>query len=267
MFCRCLAIMIGVLVSLTSSCLKAQAIRQEEDKPLLPPSLMFAGEPDGSGTTVVGFNIASLRSIPFSGTIEAENQIVDAKGNNTFHRHITKIARDTKGRTRIDVDLNSIGTPGNPKLVTVYIYDAVTKADLTIFPWRKSAMRYEDKPQPQPVPGRRHEPIALEPDNLGIGGQTPPQIDTQREDLGAEVMVGMKLRHGRETTSYPAGFASSKDAYTVVTEYWYSQELQSFVLVKQLGPLNSVQTLTLRNIRRENPDVSLFVIPKDYRVQ
>jgi hypothetical protein len=114
---------------------------------------------------------------------------------------------------------------------------------------------------------RSNEPIALEPDNLGIGGQTPPQIDTQREDLGAEVTVGMKLRHGRETTSYPAGFASSKDAYTVVTEYWYSQELQSFVLVKQLDPLNSVQTLTLRNIRRENPDVSLFVIPKDYRVQ
>src|ERR1700747_3658739 len=105
MFCRCLAILIGLLASSTSSCLKAQAIRQEEDKPLLPPNLMFAGEPDGSGTIVIGFNVASLRSIPFSGTIEAENQIVDAKGNNTFHRHITKIARDAKGRTRLDAHL------------------------------------------------------------------------------------------------------------------------------------------------------------------
>jgi hypothetical protein len=77
----------------------------------------------------------------------------------------------------------------------------------------------------------------------------------------------MKLRHGRETTSYPAGFASSKDAYTVGTDYWYSQELQSFVLVKQLGPFDSVQTLTLRNIRHEDPDRSLFTIPKGYTVQ
>jgi hypothetical protein len=267
MSCRSLAFALSLLVLVVAPNLSAQAIRQEADKPLLPPNLMFAGEPDGSGTVVVGFSVASLRSIPFSGAIEVENGIQDAKGNNTLHRRITKIARDAKGRTRIDVDLHSIGTPSNPKFVTVHIYDAVTKADLTLFPWRKSVMRYEDKPQPQPEPGRRHAPIALEPDNLGIGGQTPPQIDTQREDLGAEVIEGMRLRHGRETTSYPAGFASSKDAYTVVTEYWYSQELQSFVLVKQLGPFNSVQTLTLRDIRHENPDPSLFRIPKGYKVQ
>jgi hypothetical protein len=267
MSCRCLAILIGFLVSSTSSCLKAQAIRQEADKPLLPPNLVVAGGPLGTGDILVGFSIAPVQSIPFSGTIEAETQIVDANGNNTFHHWITKIARDAKGRTRIEIDLNPIGVPADPRLVTVHIYNPVVKADLTIFPWRRSASRYEDKPRPQPVPGRRDAPIALEPDNLGFGGQTPPQIDTQREELGAEVMVGMKLRHGRETTSYPAGFASSKDAYTVVTDYWYSQELQSFVLVKQLGPFNGVQTLTLRNIRHENPDRSLFTIPKGYKAQ
>jgi hypothetical protein len=262
MFCRCLAI--GLLVSSTSSCLRAQAIRQEEDKPLLPPNLMFAGEPSGGGNILIGFTIVSLRSIPFSGTVEAENQIVDAKGNNTFHRLITKIARDTKGRTRIDVDLHSIGTPSDPKLVTVHIYDAVTKADLTLFPWRKSAVRYEDKALPQPLPGKRRAPVILEPDHLG---EVPPQIETERKEFGVEIMQGMKLRHGRETSSYPAGFVGHKDAYTVVTDYWYSEELQSFVLVKRLDPSNGVQTLTLSNIRRENPEVSLFRIPKDYQVQ
>jgi len=75
MFRLCLAILIGLLVSSTSSGLRAQAIRQEEDKPLLPPNLMFAGEPSGGGNILIGFTIASLRSIPLSGTIEAENQI------------------------------------------------------------------------------------------------------------------------------------------------------------------------------------------------
>lgn len=261
------ALAIGLFLLSTSSCLKAQAIRQEEGKPLLPPNLMFAGEPSGGGTILIGFNIASLRSIPFSASIEAENQIVYAKGNNTFHHHTTKIARDAKGRTRIDVDLNSINIPSDPKLVTVYIYDAVTKADLTLFPWRQLAMRYEDKPRPQPMRGRRPATIAIEPDYLGLGQKAEPQIETQRNDLGVEIIEGMQLRHGRETSRYPAGFAGHKEAYTVITDYWYSQELQSFVLVKQVDPFNGVQTLTLRNIRRENPDHSLFTIPKGYNVQ
>lgn len=142
----------------------------------------------------------SVPSIPFSGTIEADNQIVYANGNNTLHRRITKVARDTKGRSRIDVDLNPIGTSTDPKLVTVHIYDAVTKTDITLFPWRQFAMRYEDKPLPQPMPGRRPAPIAGEPDHLGLGKQPQPRIDIQREELAAEVIEGMQLRHGRETS-------------------------------------------------------------------
>ncbi len=259
---RRLALVIGLLFLPTTYCLTAQTIRQEENRPLLPPNLVMAGDPLGTGNILVGFGIASLPSIPFSATIEAENQIVDGKGNNTVRR-FTKIARDAKGRTRIEIDLNAVGVPSDPKLVTVHIYDPVTKADLTIFPWHQSALRYEDKPQL----GRRPGAIALEPDHLGLGKQSPSQIDTQREDLDVEVMEGMQLRHGRETTSYPAGFAGNKSAHTVVTDYWYSQELQSFVLVKQLGPFNGSQTLTLHNIRRENPNPSLFKIPKDYKVQ
>ena len=266
MSCRRLALAIGLFLSSTPSCLAAQAIRQEEGNLLFPPNLITAGDANRNNV-IVGFSIASLPSIPFSATIEAETQILDASGNTTFHHRITKIARDSKGRTRIDTDLNPIGAPTDPKLITVHIYDAVTKADLTIFPWHQSAMRNEDTPLPRPMPGRRPAPIALEPDHLGLGQQTQPRIDTQREDLGAEVIEGMQVRHGRETSRYPAGFAGHKEACIVVTDYWYSQELQSFVLVKQVDPFNGVQNLTLHNIRYENPDLSLFTIPKGYKVQ
>jgi hypothetical protein len=245
----------------------AQAIPQEVSKPLFPPNLFFAGDPAGGSNILVGFGVASLPSIPFSATIEAEIEIVDDKGNNTFQRRITKIARDNKGRTRVDTDLNLIDAPTDPKLVTVHIYDAVTKADLTLFPRDQSAMRYEDRPKPQPAPGRRLAPIALEPDHLGLADNLTPRIETQREELDAEVIEEIQVRHGRETCRYLAGFAGHKDAYTVVTDYWYSQELQAFVRVKQVDPFNGVQTLTLRKVRRENPDTSLFKMPKNYRVQ
>ncbi len=262
MSCRRLTLAIGLFLSSTPSFLAAQAIRQEEGNLLLPPNLITTGDAKRN-TVIVGFSIASLLSVPFSATIEAETPIVDADGNTTFHHRITKIARDSKGRTRIDTDLNLVGAPTDPRLVTVHIYDAVAKADITLFPWHQSAIRLEyednsppplDAPEPPPPP----TPIALE---------SQPQIDIQREELGLEVIEGMQLRHGRKTSRYPAGFAGYKDAYTVVIDYWYSQKLQSFVLVKQRGPSNSVHTLTLRNIRRENPDLSLFTIPKDYKVQ
>jgi hypothetical protein len=247
------------------SCLAAQAIRQEGGNPLLPPNLITTGDANRN-TVIVGFSIASLPDIPFSATIEAETKIVDASGNTTFRHRITKIARDSKGRTRIDTDLNAVGAPTDPRLVTVHIYDAVAKADITLFPWHQSAIRleYEDDSPPSldvPEPPSPPAPIALEPP------QSQLQIDIQREELGLEVIEGMQLRHGRETSRYPAGFAGYKDVYTVVIDYWYSQKLQSFVLVKQRGPSNSVHTLTLRNIRRESPDPSLFTIPNDYKVQ
>lgn len=41
-------------------------------------------------------------------------------------------------------------------------------------------------------------------------------------------------------------------------------DLKFSVLGKQLGPYNSVNTLRLRDIRREDPEPSLFKIPKDH---
>jgi len=82
-----------------------------------------------------------------------------------------------------------------------------------------------------------------------------------------ESIEGQPLRHGRETTSVPATFAPDKKPFTTVMDYWFSQDLQAFVLIHRVGPNHSVQTITLRNIRRANPPRSLFLIPKDYRIE
>ncbi len=270
MSCRGVALVIGLFLSATPFCLAAQAIRQEEGNLLFPPNLMFAGDASRNNV-IVGFSIASLPSIPFSATIEAETKIVDASGNTSFLHRSTKVARDSKGRTRIDADLNPVGAPANLQLVTIHIYDAVAKADITLFPWHRSAIRMEYENDSPPSLGEPEPPlpmpVAVEPHHLGFGGQSQPRIDTQREELGVEVIEGMPLRHGRQTTRYPAGLAGFKDASTIKIDYWYSQELQCFVRVKQVGPSNNVHTLVLRNIRRENPDRSLFAIPKDYKVE
>ena len=267
MSCRRLTLALSLLVSAAAPFISAQAIRQQESKPLDRPNFIETG--DGSGISVpVGFSIASLPSLPFSATIEAEYQTVDASGQNTLHRRILKIARDAKGRTRVDTDLNELGDPVDLRLVTVDIYDSVAKCEITLFPWNHSAIRVQYKVYPTPRPQHL---ILTEPNSmsggLGEGGEPHlPALDIRREELGAEIIDGMPLRHGRETTHYPAGYAGQKDADAAITDYWYSQELQSFVLVKQVGPHKSVNTLRVRGIRREGPDASLFTIPTGYEV-
>jgi hypothetical protein len=266
MSCRVLALAINLLCSAAIPCLGGQAIRQEEDKLLMPPNLIGTGE-----YVLVGFEIAALPTIPFSATIEAENRIVNADGNTTIQRRVTKVARDSRGRTRVDTDLNPVGAPIDARLIGVHIYDAVTKIDITLFPWHKFAFstEYEDTLPPPLLrePSTPSPPVAMKPIHLGFSQQSQPEPDIRREELGIEVFDGARVRHGRETSRFPANYGGQKDAHIVVIDYWYSQELQSFVLVKQFGPHNSVHTLTLRNVHRENPDPSAFRIPKDYNVE
>jgi hypothetical protein len=76
----------------------------------------------------------------------------------------------------------------------------------------------------------------------------------------------MAVRHGRETMRYPAGFAGSAEAVTIVTDYWFSQELQAFVLVKRVGPGKGVHALALQNITHQEPEKSAFEIPRGYKI-
>ena len=262
---RKLLFSLALLPLLTLPCLARQAVAQEEGKPLLPPNLVATGSDN-----LTGFNIASLPSIPFSATIEAENTVTDAEGNTLLHRFHTKIARDSHGSTRIETDTNPEGLPTDLRLLHISIYDPVSHTDITFFPFNKLALRRRYKPAAPPHQPPIHSkqfPILVEPPELSGLQDSSPQIDIHREELLHQVIDGMLLRHGREMSKYPAGFAGHKEPYDIVIDYWYSQELQSFVLIKQVGPDHSVHTLKLQNIIRGDPDKALFNIPHDFKIQ
>jgi hypothetical protein len=267
----------------------AQSIRQEEASPLQPPSLIRAGDVNGQ-LIIIGFSLASLPYLPMSATIESEIQTLDDRGNYTVRRHSARVFRDLCGSLRRETDINAIGAPSNAQLINVQIYDATTESNITLFPWKKLAFVMQDQDsaplvaaspclqQPSQKPSRpaAKTPEArqqasghlsfMEPEVSGPAAPIALLPDIRREELGAEIRDGMSLRHGRETVNYPAGLPGEKDALTIVTDYWYSQELQAFVEIRQVGPKNIVQTLALRNISRENPASALFKIPKTYAI-
>jgi hypothetical protein len=53
----------------------------------------------------------------------------------------------------------------------------------------------------------------------------------------------------------------------VVTERWYSRELQMAVLISRKDPRSGDSVYRLRNIVKAEPPADLFTIPSDYQVR
>jgi hypothetical protein len=65
----------------------------------------------------------------------------------------------------------------------------------------------------------------------------------------------------------PAGEIGNERPIVVVSERWYSSELQTAVLTKQNDPRFGETTYRLTNIQRAEPPQSLFVPPPGYTVE
>jgi hypothetical protein len=83
-----------------------------------------------------------------------------------------------------------------------------------------------------------------------------PQVS--QNELAHDVVDGMAVRRGHESVKLAPNSPGKNSAYARVTDYWFSQELQAFVLVKRSGPGKSQHTVKLSDISRREPDLSFF---------
>lgn len=91
--------------------------------------------------------------------------------------------------------------------------------------------------------------------------------DARKESLGKRNIEGVEAEGNRTTITIPAGQVGNERAIDVVTEQWYSPELQTVVMRKHSDPRFGETTFRLTNIRREEPDKSLFEIPADFKIE
>jgi hypothetical protein len=70
----------------------------------------------------------------------------------------------------------------------------------------------------------------------------------------------------RITRTIPAGAIGNEKPIVIVTERWYSNDLQTVVMTKRSDPRMGETTFTLTNIQRSEPDPALFQVPADYSV-
>lgn len=93
------------------------------------------------------------------------------------------------------------------------------------------------------------------------------QYPSNEESLGKQVIEGVEAEGKRSTMTIPAGAIGNERAIEIVSESWYSPELQTVILSKRNDPQTGETTFRLTNIRRGDPDASLFQVPADYTVK
>jgi hypothetical protein len=84
------------------------------------------------------------------------------------------------------------------------------------------------------------------------------------EDLGEQVLEGL-LAHGtRMTDTIPAGAMGNERPIEIVTERWFSKDIDAMVLERFSDPRVGETVFRLVNVVRGDPSPTLFEVPQDY---
>lgn len=105
----------------------------------------------------------------------------------------------------------------------------------------------------------------------GAGANRPPRpaadlANVKTEPLGRQTVSGVPADGTRTTVTIPAGQIGNAQAIQIVTERWYSPDLQLTVLSKRSDPRSGDSAFQLNNLSRAEPPSTLFVVPADFQV-
>ncbi len=244
----------------------ACAIRAQE--PPLPPEMMPGGMPGpmmGDRLELLGFGEMgghkTVKGTPFSGTAISETTHVLADGN-TIHRTTqTAVFRDSEGRVRKEVNFQGFGplaAAGKTRSFIV-IHDPAAGASFMLEPEEKIARKLT-APAAEKLAAMKDR-FAARRENMEASGEL------KTESLGTQTIEGVAAEGTRYTRVIPAGQIGNEKPIEIVSERWFSKDLQETVMIKRSDPRFGTTTYRLTNIQRQEPAATLFQVPADYTVK
>lgn len=272
-------------------------------EPMPPPVGAPAGPMISFVSAVGGFGGNTVTGSPYSAEAVTEIEQRLADGNRIARRTTATIYRDSEGRTRRDQTLGAIGpwVVGGELPQISSIYDPVEKVRYMLDHTHRTARKMPalgrppfiqgfaqgvvrsdqtasvpPPPVPQPdvvtgaaAPGELFEIPLPPPPGVGFraeiaGPASPPEPRT--ESLGTQLIEGVQAEGTRSISTIPAGAIGNDFAIEIISERWYSPELQAVVLSLHKDPRMGETTYRLSNIQRTEPAHSLFEVPEGYTV-
>ena len=129
---------------------------------------------------------------------------------------------------------------------------------------------------PPAAPGTRIAVAETEHLSIGTGAgassyvfrqKSGPNPNEKKENLGKQMIEGVEAEGTRTTITIPAGEIGNERPIEIVSERWYSPELQLVVMTRQSDPRTGETTYKLTNINRAEQVKSLFEVPPGYTVK
>ncbi len=244
-------------------------------EPPPPPDDLFffqagAGEdaeapvPPIAGVELLGFEGVHgsriVKGAPFSATAVTQTTHVLADGNRIQRTTSVALFRDSEGRFRREVTLPAVGplaaSGKTPRFVS--ILDPVAGFRYVLDPDEKMGRKVslnENGRRPRGDFFEKRIPAPKTADNV------------KTESLGTQVIEGVSTEGTRVTRTIPAGQIGNDKPIDIVSERWYSADLQMLVMSKRSDPRFGTTTYQLTNIQRTEPAAALFQVPSDYTVK
>jgi hypothetical protein len=226
-------------------------------------------------------NVPAIAGAPFTADATTEFTQLLSDGNRIERRFTTSLARDGRGRTRSEQDVAMLGpltvlqkgmswvsghgqaaaiAHGGPPRFTV-ITDPVDGVTYTLDERSREARR-----SPSKMSTLQTFEIKKIVDKLEFAGRAQGAGAPVVESLGTRQIEGVSADGTRTTTTIPAGEIGNLNPIHLVTERWFSRELQMAVLMTRRDPRSGETVYRLTSIVRAEPPPDLFTVPSDYRV-
>ena len=249
----------GVLV-FSSAAVQAQRHGPDGPPPFGGPMELMGFEGMHGGKTVKG--------APFSATATSETTSTLQDGSVIHRTSQVSMYRDSQGRSRHEATFTGFGpltASGTPKKM-VMISDPVAGVHIMLDDEQKvahqSALHVHggNSANAQSAPafeGKMQERMQKE-EAAGL---------LKTESLGTQTINGILAEGTRTTHIIPAGQIGNEKALQVVSERWYSADLQIVLKSTRTDPRTGTTTYTVTSIQRTEPAATLFAVPAGYSVQ
>ena len=230
-----------------------------------PPGHGFGHGPGRDEIRFLGFEAGlgdkTVTGAPFSATFSTESTETLGDGNQIKHTSTGTIARDSQGRTRRDMTLPAFGATaaaGQAAPHVTFVNDPVAGTRYILEADTKTARQMPPPPDKSQFTRKAH--------NGGGPGAEAADKETATTSLGTQTIGGVTAEGTRYTRTIPAGQIGNAKPIVIVTERWYSADLQMVVMTKRSDPRSGDTTFQMTSIARTEPAASLFQVPTDYAV-
>lgn len=222
----------------------------------------------------MSFQNKIVKGAPYSAEAVTEHVQTLADGNRIVRKSSSLMYRDADGRTRREQTLSAVGpwaTEDAPQVT--FINDPVAGVNYVLRPKDHSAQKFSIGGMSEGLASRHSEEeehvvkLRAKTAEGSRAGRTGGRHEPKVESLGKQEFDGVVAEGTRTTLTIPAGEVGNELPMDIVSEVWYSPELQLVVSSKQTDPRFGESSFRMININRSAPARSLFEVPSDYTVK